>query len=297
MPPAKESHMKQIQSYLPTQPVLRTNVYLLKPNIGGFRLFKQFPLLHGFTYGKGSQNMSYRWEPGFTNEETKADAIMRVKQRIECHLASLGMSTITHAVYLTAVSDDTRIVDLSTQTVTLAEKTDRGIFLPGGALFTTLPDIPVMMSSGDCHTLTVYAINKLGIRIIGLIHAGRRELDKELPRNALAHLISYYNCDPMYIFIGIVHGIGPENHTIQPEHINEAVKNHALWKPYITQRIQNGPFHFDNLRLLLEQIKAVYIPGKNIEAYTRDNYMLAQLGKSFSHRARQGRILISAQLI
>ncbi len=277
-------------------PYLRTQAYLVKRNIAGFKLFKNSDFLHGFTYGKGSQNMSYKWEPGYSDEATKSEAIDRVKHRIEQHLAILGMEDITKSIYLQALSGDTRIIDLSTATIALSEKTDRGIFIPGGALFTTLPRIPVLMTSGDCHTLTVHAINRFGIPVIGLIHAGRRELDAELPRISLAHLISYYACDPLYITLGIVQGIGPDNNIIQPEDISNELKNFSMWEPYIIQHTTNGPYHLDNLRLLFDQIKSVYIPGKNIEAYTSDNVVLAQNGMSFSHRARKGRIMISAQL-
>ncbi len=294
----KEVRIMNKVKILPTSstPLLRTQAYIVKRNIAGFKLFKNSPFLHGFTYGKGSQNMSYKWEPGFSDEATKNEAIARVKQRIEQHLAMLGMEDIRQSTYLQAASGDTRIIDLSTSTIAMSEKTDRGIFLPGGAIFTTLPRIPILMTSGDCHTLTVHAINRLGIHVIGLIHAGRRELDAQLPRNALAHLISYYACDPLQITIGIVQGIGPENHIIQPEHITTELKNFAMWEPYIIQHVKNGPYHLDNLRLLFDQINSIYIPGKNIEAYTSDNVVLAQNGKSFSHRARQGRIMISAQL-
>src|SRR5579859_5113942 len=112
-------HMTQPKIYTNsfTHPILRTSMYLVKPNIAGFRLLRTSPLLHGFTYGKGSQNMSYKWEPGVTEQETKDEAIQRVKQRIENHLALLGMAPIGNSVFLQALSGDTRIVDLSTRTL------------------------------------------------------------------------------------------------------------------------------------------------------------------------------------
>ena len=284
-----------IHTYTQATPVLRKNMHLLKPNVAGFRMFQHLPLLHGFTYGRGSQNMSYKWEPGFTDEVTREEAIARVKQRIENYLLSLGMSSIIDSVFLQALSGDTRIVDISKNILRISEHNDRGYFIPGGAAFTTLPRVPIMITSGDCHTLTIFATNRLGIPVTGLIHAGRRELDAQLPGEALAHLITYYSCDPLSIFIGIVQGIGPENHVIQEKDIHHAIQNHAMWQPYM-QKKESGNFHLDNLSLLLEQIKSVYIPGKNIEAYAADNVVLAQNGKSFSHRARQGRILITTQL-
>ena len=289
--------MNKQYTYRQANPLLRKSTYLLKPNIAGFRILENLPFLHGFTYGKGSQNMSYKWEPGFLDEATREEATERVKERIEHYLLTLGMSPITDSIFLQALSGDTRIIDASKNILKISEHTDRGYFIQGGALFTTLPRTPIMMTSGDCHTLTIFAINKLGIPVTGLIHAGRRELDAELPRNALAHLIMHYACDPMDVHIGIVQGIGPDNHVIQEKDMQQAIQNPAMWQPYIRQHKESGHFHLDNLQLLLEQIKSVYIPGKNVEAYATDNYVLAQNGKSFSHRARQGRILITSQLL
>jgi copper oxidase (laccase) domain-containing protein len=275
-----------------SSPTRLKDVQYLAPGIGILPSFAELPVRHGFTWGASSDNMAYKQHLGDPSIIT---------QRNERAFQTLGMSPVREAV----VMEDLVMVycDITPAYLKSKQITERGIFTSAHAVFTTLPEVPLVVKPGDCTVSLIYGVSQDQEPVIGMIHSGRNELGSEIPTKAINHLQETYGCDPTNVKVGILPSLGVENHLIRAEDTEKVIGETTIWDNYMNTS-PNGDIYLDGPKLLVSQLKKSGIPGRNIELYDIDTYDAAKQGQSFSHRYatdtqtsdRMGRFLIAIEL-
>lgn len=281
-----------------TTPSVLTQIQYQKPNVGYCPSFVNLPILHGFSWGKDTPNMAYKWHQGDPS---------LVTERIEAFLHSLGMASLPQTLVIEAYTDPGKeIVDVTSEYLATATSTSHGIFTAADCVFTTLPQVPITIKPGDCTASLVYGLTREGLPLVGIIHAGRHDLESLLPQKTIQHLTDRYGCDPRELSIGIVPNLGVAHHIIQEEDIEHVLgKRRKVWERYSIPNIADGSVHLDDTSFLKDQYLQSGISPAHIEIYDIDTYTSARLGESFSHRYAtatnqphlNGRFIVAIQLL
>lgn len=258
-------------------PVLK-EIVTMQGTIGTFEIFRGLPILHGFSW-ENPQNLSYSREPGYPEEK----ALQAVRGRIVEFLNSMKIDG-SSAVLAQAIPGQTGIVDI-TDTSILEDHGIQGRFTPeGNASFTTIPGLPLYTTMGDC-TQTIFYCERKGLPpVVGLIHAGRTEVDKQFPMAAIRHAIERYGLDPEEIKLGIAPSLEPSHHEIQANDYSKIITNSEAWQPYILHPTQDGPYYVDVRSNLADQYMTMGVLPENIELYLTGTYDSAGKNRGFSHR-------------
>lgn len=255
------------------------------PGIAHFPLLSNASVQHGFSWGS-QINMAYKWD---VDPES-------VTERIEIFLATLGMQPNTNALVIEAYADR-EIFDATPESIPMLEnRGTRGTFTAAHAVFTDMAGIPVTVKPGDCLATICYGVNYKG-PVVGIIHAGRREINAGLPYDALTHFLERYKVEQDSVLLGITPGLGKINHTLTRDQLSTL--DTAFWQRYLDE---NGDtINVNSLGLLLEQFRKLVKP-EAIQAYDVDTYAEALKGKTFSHRyssitgQQNGRYLAAIQI-
>ncbi len=244
-------------------------IFQLNEKTGGFPRIIPSHIHHGFSWGHKAKNLSENPNFGIP-EETRRYA--------EEFLAGLNIAPIVHACFMD-VQHGEEIVVVDDDTYLLPNEADNGRrYYVCDALFTKLVNIPIIGLPGDCTMSIVYAKDKNGEEIVGLIHAGRAGLGFELPKKAMEFLIRAMECDPHSIYVGTPPSIGKKYHTVPLSDLH----NKDVWENYLT--LDGDLAHLDGVTLLHDQLLEAGIPEENFIIETIDNYEAASEGVSFSHR-------------
>lgn len=272
-------------------PRIRTEVLYREANTGYFPILGD--VKHGFSWGAGSRNMSYQWEPAIPDTVTA---------RIEAFLAGLNMASIESSVIVNHFSQNA-VVDVTKEAILASKHADDGTVVDAQAIFTTLKNVPLTLKAADCTASLVWGLTEDKQPVVGAIHSGRRQLESFVPKKAVEHLVQKYGASPAEIQIAVAPFLSANNHTIRVEDTKDVI-NSELWKPYTSDSINRKRIHLDMLSFLLDQYRQAGISGENIQVYLVDTFEAARLGKGFSHRyatsteqpERNGRFMMAIQI-
>lgn len=260
-------------------------VLFLKNDIGYLPILQGL-VEHGFSWGKGSRNMSFSY-----------GRRLEVKERINNFLRELNMPPIESTMNIAAEHGD-KILDLNENNIGLMRATSVGRIYKCDAIFTKMPCIPLIIKPADCTVSIIYGIGGSGEKVIGLVHAGRRGLDLQFPFKAIAHLLKNYNCNIQSLRIGITPTITVRNHFIRS--IGELTQPDN-WNGLIEER--DGLLYLDFIGQILRQYSLIGLSSEQIQLYNVDTYEAAKRGDTFSHRYWQmnegvtnGRMIVAAQI-
>lgn len=260
-------------------------VVFINENIGYIPLLNGI-VNHGFSWGKKAGNMSFSYGE---KQETK--------DRINAFLNKLKMPSIESTVNIAAEHGEI-ITDITEEILESTQNTNIGRSLKCDAMFTKIINLPLTIKPADCTVSIIYGVSGIGENILGLVHAGRRGLDLQLPYKAIGHMIDKYKCDIKSIKIGITPTITIQNHFIRniselnyPEH----------WNGFTRER--DGLIYLDFIGQILSQYSSIGLTSDQVQLYNVDTYEAAKDGETFSHRYWQmnptytkGRMLVAAQL-
>lgn len=276
--------------YIPTLfEVLRlTEVQYLHDGIGHFPSFPR-EVLHGFSWGK-MENMAYAWE-----QDAHA-----VTARINAFFEKLDMH-LNHRALTSEAYSENDILDADEESIALLEnRGDRGIFTSAHAIFTQLPHHQIVIKPGDCFVTLCCGISENGQHTIGMIHSGRKEINRRFPSYALSHFLEKYHLQPSSVRLGIVPGLGRDNHTVGVDYYSTL--DASVWEPHtLPCEDTEDKVRLDGLGCLIDMYTRLIHPSA-ITAYDIDTHEAASRGEAFSHRyasstgTPNGRNIVAIQL-
>ena len=253
-------------------------------NIGYFPEFENI-LNHGFSWGKGSKNMSF----SFGEED-------EVRHDIQNFLDKMDMGSINNSFVIKPEHKD-NIVMIDKE----YKSSKLGIEIECDVLLTKRKNITLTLKPGDCTSAILYATDESDTPIIGLVHHGRRGVELELPIKVIRYLNNYYNVKNRDIKVSIVPHLFKENRKF--ENIDSLDK--SIWKDYIIEK--GGYFYPMETELALSQYLKVGVLNNNISIYNVDTYEAAKNKESFSYKyslemeklgkeAKEGRFIVAVRL-
>lgn len=256
-------------------------------NIG---YFPEFCTNHGFSWGKGAENMSFSY-----------DDKTLVYPRISKFLNQLEMGSVRESISIIPEHND-RIVELDYPTVSKIKPSRVGRVLNSDAVFLLDKDITVTIKVGDCQTFFISGITDKSEKVLGLVHAGWVGVSKELPRKAIEYAINKLGAREDSLKVFIVPTIKAQHRTM--EHFDRIDSEIEHWGDFIKK--DGDIYHADSFGFAIQQIKDAGIQDENITVYDIDNYVAAQECLSFSQKlyvdesrdgkeSRQGRFIVAVR--
>jgi copper oxidase (laccase) domain-containing protein len=265
-------------------------VQYVQDGIGHFPHLSGGPITHGFSWGPGSENMSFAYHEGDPDI---------IKERNRIFLGSLGM-TDSHAV-LVGSGKAPKLVDVNPDFIAALEDKDRNGVAVAHSLFTVLRHQPLAIRPADCSTAVVQGFTGEGVPLAGIIHGSRNELNAGFSRAGVEYCKAHYGCAPEDIRIGIVPSLRAERHRINREDVGRLVTVPA-WDKHLTYD-DEGNAYVDGAGMAISQFTAAGIPPENIAHYDVDTYASSATGEGFSHRystqhpgQRIGRFMVAVQI-
>lgn len=262
------------------------------PGIGYFPLLKD-RIKHLFTWGLASQNMSKIVGPD------KENAWERVKKV----LGLVGMETPGHTMLINPNGYAKKQILEISKNIFEGNTENEEAQTYSNFVYTSSSEVAIMVKPGDCPVAIISATFN-GKPLIGLLHAGRNQLDIQLPKNAIQHLVGL-GCNSEEIFIGITPSISKDNYYISNKDIG-LLKNYKKWEERKRLSINTikQTIHLDLLGFLIDQLLEAGISPGNIEAYSIDTLFAAKRGEGFSQRyasytkksENNGRYLVAVQI-
>lgn len=253
-------------SYYTGLHVLSDIVYQ-KPGIAKFPLLQTLPLTAGFSWGKGSPNMSY-----------KADNKNIAEKAHEDFFAQITLPR--KRVLIDPTREQTnQILEIDNS---FFQNGEQQLITGANILLTREKDITLMVYPGDCPCLVLFGKDKTGQNILCVIHSGRKQTDTQLPKKAILYLESM-GVDPETVLLGISPGIS-QNHFFIPTDF--PLPGIEKWGKYVDIRQHEGKdVYFLNVQgYILQQLINCGVKTQNIEIYAIDTYEAAEKGESYSHR-------------
>lgn len=273
-------------------------------------ILENLPMKHAFTFGSKAGNMS----PVYAGEE----ATVVVRERIRSFLEDNGMDT-ENVANTTGAFDGTH---LQMQELVLEDLTEHPeTKIKANFVFTRDPRITLSIRPGDCNVSILYAKDRMGRDIVGLIHSSAQSANAGLPRYAIQHLLNEEDVDVSTIRIGITPGISKKHYAISQdeqlitkknpdgEETKEIVSRPEIvvknWKEHIDPPLTDDPSEqrpVDILGATIMQFVEEGIKPDQIQAYDIDTWEAAAKGESYSNRYAaqlkrpQGRYMIAVQL-
>lgn len=172
-------------------------------------------------------------------------------------------------------------------------------------IYTTEPNIALMVKPADCTVSIIYGTAPDGRKVVGLLHAGRRELDIQLARRAIEHLENL-GFAPEDLFIGVAPSINADRYFIRSQdrgllpHVQDWIQRGRL-----REDKGEGRIYLDTLGYLADQFTESGVQADRIQPYGIDTLQAAEQGEGFSQRyasltqnpRNNGRFLVAAQLV
>jgi len=184
-----------------------------------FESWQDLPgVIHGVSTAEFG-NLSYKWAEA--NHQTP-EQIAEGRQEF---FAACGAKP--QNVVATQVIDGTDLIDV-TERDHGRGITDPESGLVGDGFFTNKLDTYLFVITGDCLVLFLLEPEK---RVCGLVHAGYKGVDKELPRLAVEHMVRHYGCQPDKIRVGF----SPALQQTVLEHLDKFDQERLnRWQPYLS---------------------------------------------------------------
>ena len=145
-------------------------------------------------------------------------------------------------------------------------------------VITSTSNINLQTLSRDCIT-AIIIVNKPGVHLSGLMHAGWRQVDGLVGNRLIRCLVGKGYIDPKDIKISIAPCLRKENMVL--EHLG-GISNESSWLGFIDKK--DDGYHLDFVNLFKKQLLDGGIPGENILDCEIDTYE-AQM-QSLGHSAR-----------
>ncbi len=280
--------------------ILKEIEYWEQDKISMLPLLEKYPLKHGFTWGKMSENMSpvYAKEEGAETVEARIVNFLKSCNMEGKRINALGVFEGTHMQIMEVSQKDTEDIPETPVKANFIYTKDRKVILS--------------IRPGDCNVSIIFAKDKEGRSIAGLIHSSAHSTNMGLPRYAIRHLIEDEGVEQSSIIVGITPGISKEHYSISCE--ADVLNNPNLdkvtvernWKGHISSKdLSKGdsrPRQVDILGATIMQFEEEGVLPQNIQVYEIDTYDAAEKGEGFSKRYSddsgkpQARIMVAVQL-
>lgn len=215
-----------------------------------FKSFQEFPgLVHGVSTSDFG-NLSYKWA------EANGQTISQIRRARQQFFGFLSVRE--ENVVATQVEGG-----VTMHSITAADRgkgvSDPDTGLIGDGFFTQEPGVSLFMITGDCLALFFYEPVK---GVCGLVHAGWRGVDQELPRLAVQYMVKTYGCDPNNIRIGVSPGLQRQS-AIFENFDNFDQSRLPVWQPYI-EKTTNG-YLVDWIKSAKDQLVAAGVIPPHLE--------------------------------
>lgn len=251
--------------------------------------------------------------PAALNMSERFESKEIVVPRIEAFLEKNGLAPMQDS-FLMVPTSKLAIVDITQELIAqamqrLGEREDVETVIKGNALITTEMNHPLLLKPADCSAIIIQGTAADGKAVLGLIHAGRFEVNALFPQQVIKHLVEKYGCNPAELIIGIAPGISKRNHTIREiDNGDNKIFTPENWEGFIekNETAQGTIWHLDIRNNAIAQMVRMGVDITRIQAYGDevDTFVLAAHSPpwSFSHRYAQetgntnGRILVAASL-
>ncbi len=269
--------------------------------IAQFLSFTDSPIKAGFSWGKGTKSMSFFWnEFGGEGEEIEGQGSRKIKERVVGFLGSLGIDYTNNGIVgiigvYEKSQDQLEAVEITTIDLDLDETGVKANFV-----YTSDPNIAIIIRPADCPVSVIYAKPKDGRKIAGLIHSSGIATNAGVPRASIKRLLEEESVELDTIKIGITPGISYKNFSTQEikvilddegldadgqkvERMVEVVED--SWKDHIGPRVTGLPTErrqVDILGATIMQFIEAGIKPSQIEAYDIDTWDAMEKGESFS---------------
>lgn len=266
-----------------------------------FESLQNLPIVHAFSWGKESGNMAYAY--------AEKDGEETVGERITGFLAAVGIEYGNDA----NTKGKFEGTHLQTEEVTFDDlKIQPETTIEANFIYTKDPRILLSIKPADCDVSILYAKDKDGQDLVGIVHSSALSTNAGLPRYAIDYLVEEEGVDVSTIRIGIAPGISSDHYGLNDE--PDVIKNKTIdkvvvernWKQHIAPKDPNlGDEQLRSVDItgatIMQFIEAGVMPS-HIEAYDLDTYESALSGVSFSNRYSketgkpQGRYMIAVKL-
>lgn len=257
------------------EPQVYTEIHEL-PGVKGILHFPQlsekYPdVVHGSTFGRG--NMS-----DLSVAKTE-EAKIQARANTEAVFNDLDLAPLENRVRISPGPDAARVAWITQET--LKENPKRGeqeLAVQADAIFTEEEDIAIMVKQADCPVciVTAWKVDENGNikKVVGLIHAGAKQADANLPLVAIYDL-KLQGYDPQNIHIGMVPGIEMDSYPNKEDDLYSKWPNYDSWRSsrrkYVTQPDGSRLHYVDIAGHIADQIIIEGgVPDSNIEMYRRD---------------------------
>lgn len=293
---------------IPTQPEARTDILTkmeYKPGeenkVAFLPSLETLPINHAFSWGRESRNMS----PVYAGEEGEETVRARIKYFLEA--SEMEYKNVANT---TGIFEGTH---LQMQEVVFEDLKDQPeTKMKSNFMFTRDSRVVLSIRPGDCNVSIIYATDRMGRDLVGIIHSSAQSANAGLPRYAIDYLTQEEDVDISTIRIGITPGISKEHYSISQE--SDAIKNKTIdkvivernWKqhiaPYDLSQGDEQERPVDILGATIMQYVEEGVSPANIEAYDIDTWEAAARGEAFSNRhsnktgKSQGRYMVAVQL-
>jgi copper oxidase (laccase) domain-containing protein len=287
-------------------------------------ILDDLPLKHAISWGKDAGNMSVKYSKGQEPEEV-------VRERINKFLGDNGMEYYAvgedgekhpHVIHMIGAFEGTHLQTHNVIGDELEDAKDE-VLIQANFVYTTNPDVVMVIRPGDCPVSIVHAKVKdkdgNDKDLLAFIHSSAQSANAGLPRHAIRYLIDVLHVDPATIKIGIAPGVSMENYTITEDEklvddpakpgekkiTSRATIVERNWKDHIDENPTGDPSlerHVDIMAATIMQFTEEGINPNNIQAIDVDSYAASARGEAFSHRRSEkekvpeGRYMVAAQL-
>jgi copper oxidase (laccase) domain-containing protein len=235
-------------------------------------LSEQFPdVVHGSTFGRG--NMS-----DLSVAKTE-EAKIQARANTEAVFDDLHLAPIENRVRISPGPDAARVAWITQDTLKANPKRGEAeLAVQADAIFTEEEDIAIMVKQADCPVCIVIATRVdeqgKGHKVVGLIHAGAKQADANLPVVAIWDL-QLEGYDPKNIHIGMVPGIEMDSYPNKEDDLYSKWPNYDNWRSnrrkFVTEADGSRTHFVDIAGHIADQlIIEGGIPDSNIEMYRRD---------------------------
>lgn len=298
---AEVSHVLEGQGLEPK--ILTEVVYMpgYENKVAFLPFLETLPIKHAFSWGKKSGNMS----PVYAGEEGEDVVRARIKDFLEASGIEYKNDANTVGIFEGSHLQMQKIVfeDLKNQPETKFES---------NFIFTRDPRVLLSIRPGDCNVSILYARDRMGRDLVGIIHSSAQSTNAGLPRYAIEYLTQEEDVDISTIRIGITPGISKDHYSISQE--SDAIKNKTIdriivernWKQHIDPHDQSQGDeqrrHVDILGATIMQYVEAGVSPASIEAIDIDTWGASARGEGFSNEhsketgKSQGRYMVAVQL-
>jgi len=255
-----------------------TNVIYGAVNVGVIPILVPH-VTHGFSWGKGSKNMSYRYG--------EKDSVAQAEEEF----FGRGLFSRKNGTAVMSPEHGTKIVEVSCKDQSLHD-------IPCDCLITKEKHLTLTVKPADCSIVIITTPREHPHRFVALVHAGRKGVDQNLAEKTVKYIASRMHVPADELLIGIAPSITKKNYFIK--HRDE-LENPNVWKGFTEER--DNLFYLDMMGIIRRQFVEAGVRESNIMQYHIDTFDAAKNGEAFSHRywkinkeGNDGRFMVAVEL-